>query len=97
MKNFCINLKEHATKIINYVKKEMIPSTNKEKKIHNEEKVCYIYKKRFSTGDDDNIKCYKVRDHCHFTGKYRETAHDIFNLRYKTPKEILVVFHNGST
>ena len=24
-------------------------------------------------------------------------AHDICNLRYKTPKEIPVVFHNGST
>ena len=39
----------------------------------------------------------KVRDHCHYTGKYRETAHSIFNLNYKTSKEIPVVFHNGST
>ena len=30
----------------------------------------------------------KVRDHCHYTGKYRGAAHDIYNLRYKTPKEI---------
>ena len=27
----------------------------------------------------------------------REAAHDICNLRYKAPKEIPVVFHNGST
>ena len=42
-------------------------------------------------------KYFKVRNHCHFTGKYRGAAHDICNLRYKTPKEIPVVFHNGST
>ena len=28
---------------------------------------------------------------------YRGAAHDILNLRYKIPKEILLVFHNGST
>ena len=40
---------------------------------------------------------YKVRDHCHYTGKYRGAAHNISNLRYKIPKEIPIVFHNGST
>ena len=87
MKTFCLDLREHATKIINYEKKEMIPLTKK---------VCHICKKRFST-DDNNKKYHKVRDHCHYTGKYRGAAHDICNLRYKIPKEIPVVFHNGST
>ena len=64
--------------------------------MHNELKVCYICKKRFST-DDNNKKYHKVKDHCHYTEKYRGAAHDICNLRYKTPKEIHVVFHNGST
>ena len=32
MENFSINLKEHATKIINHEKKETTPLTNKEKK-----------------------------------------------------------------
>ena len=36
-------------------------------------------------------------DHCYYTGKYRSAAHNICNLRYKVPKEILIVFHNGST
>ena len=40
---------------------------------------------------------HKVRDHCHYTGKSREAAHSICNLRYKVPKEIPVVIHNGST
>ena len=97
MENFCLDLKEHVIKIINHEKeKEMISLTKEEKKIRLEQKVCYICSKEFST-DDDNKKCHKVRDHCHYTGKYREAAHNIFNLKYKIPKEIPVVFHNGST
>ena len=42
-------------------------------------------------------KHHKVRDHCHYTGNYRGAAHNIRNLRYKIPKEIPIVFHNGST
>ena len=38
----------------------------------------------------------KVRDHCHYTGKFRGAAHSECNLRYKVPEEIPVVFHNGS-
>ena len=37
----------------------------------------------------------KSKNHCHYTGKYRGAAHDICNLRYKIPKEVPVVFHNG--
>ena len=58
-------------------------------------KTCHICKKEFRTDDSDK-KRYKVRDHCHYTGKYRGTAHNICNLRYKTPKKVPVVFHNGS-
>ena len=47
---------------------------------------------------DTNDKKYdKVKDHCHYTGKYRGAAHNISNLRYKLPKQIPIVFHNGST
>ena len=35
--------------------------------------------------------------HSYRTGKYRGAAHNICNLRYKIPKEIPIVFHNGST
>ena len=94
MKKFCKDLREHATKIINYEKKKMIPLTIKEKIHYNEQEICYICKKEFDKGDK---KHYKVRDHCHYTGKYRGAAHNICNLRYKIPKEIPVVFHNGST
>ena len=90
---FCKDLKEQAMKIINYEKKKIIPLTDKEKETHENQKVCYICKKNFST----NKKYCKVRDHCHYTGQYRGAAHSICNLRYQIPKEIPVVFHNGST
>lgn len=38
----------------------------------------------------------KVRDHCHITGRYRGAAHQICNLRYKTPQFLPVFFHNLS-
>ena len=38
----------------------------------------------------------KVRDHCHYTRKFRGAAHRVYNLRYKEPKEIPIVFHNDS-
>ena len=96
MKNVCLDLREHATNIINCEKKKMIALTKKEEKKDNKQRVCYICKKRFST-DDSNKKYHKVRDHCHYTGKYRGATNDICNLRYKIPKAIPVVFHNGST
>ena len=94
MTKFCKDLREHATKIINYEKKDMLPLRKKEEKIYNNQNVCYICKKEFDKSDK---KHYKVRDHCHYTGKYRGAAHNICNLRYKIPKEIPIIFHNGST
>ena len=93
MKKFCKDLREHATKIINFEKKDMTSLTKKEEKHHNNQKVCYIYKKEFNK---DDKKHYKVKDHCLYTGKYRGAAHNIRNLRYRIPKEIPIVFHNGS-
>ena len=72
----------------------MIPLTKKEEENHNKQKVSYICKKEFDTNDKKN---YKVRDHCHYTEKYRGATHNICNLRYKIPKEIPIVVHNGST
>ena len=93
MKKFSKDLREHASKITDYEKKKMIPLTTEEKKYHNKQKICYICKKEFSNNEKKN---YKVRDHCHYTGKYKSAAHNICNLRYKVPKEIPIVFHNGS-
>ena len=50
---------------------------------------CWICKEEFE--DDD-----KVRDHCHFTGRYRGAAHNSCNLKYRKPNFTPVVFHNLS-
>ena len=78
----------------------MILLTDKENKSYEKQNVCYICKKQFRTDENDEnaFKLYhKVRDHCHYTRTFRRAAHSVCNLRYKTPKEIPVVFHNGST
>ena len=66
IEKFCKDLKELGTEIINFEEKEMIPLTNKEIKSYEKQKVCHICKKEFC--DDKNNK--KVRDHCHYTGKF---------------------------
>ena len=104
MKKFCKDLREHTMKIINYEKKRMVSLTTEEKIHYNKQKICYICKKEFNNNNDttessslERKKQQKVKDHCHYTGKYRGAAHNICNLRYKVSKEIPVVFHNGST
>ena len=91
IEKFCKDLKELGTEIINFEEKEMIPLTNKEIKSYEKQKVCHLCQEGFC----NNIKKKKVRDHCRFTGKFRGAAHSECNLRYKVPKEISIVFHNG--
>ena len=52
---------------------------------------CWICKGEFDNADDE-----KVKDHCHYTGRFRGAAHNSCNLKYKKPKFIPVVFHNLS-
>ena len=46
MKNFSKDLRERASKIIDYEKKTMIPLTTEEKIYHKKQKICYICKKK---------------------------------------------------
>ena len=55
MKIFCRDLREHATKIINYEKKKIIPLTRKEEINYNKQKVCYICKKDFNENDKKTL------------------------------------------
>ena len=61
----------------------MIPLTDEENKFYEEKKVCNICKKGFSI--DNDKKRHRFRDHC------------LYNLKYKTPKETPIVFHNCCT
>ena len=86
MDRFCKDLREHAMKITNYEKKEMIPLTSKESKSYKIQIVCHIWKKGFSTDKNAFYLYHKVRDYCHYTRKFRGATHIICNLRCKRPK-----------
>ena len=73
----------------------MIELTQDEQYKHDTEKKCFICEKPFFKDAKNNY--IKVRDHCHYTGKYRGAAHKICNLMYNTPREIPVVLHNDSS
>ena len=96
MKKFCTFLREHAKHIIDFEKKKMLSLTKEELKSHQYAKVCYICGNRIlkKFAKDKNYR--KVRDHCHYTGKYRGTANIICDLQFNVHNEIPVVFHNGS-
>ena len=63
--------------------------TFKDKDDFEKAKICWICQKEFGESK-------KVRDHCHFTGKYRGAAHNKCNLQFKKPKFTPVIFHNLS-
>ena len=47
--------------------------------------------------DDENYtNRKKVKDHCHYTGKFRGAVHSKCNLNYKVLKEIPIIIHNTS-
>ena len=74
----------------------MLPLTKEELKSHHDAKVCYIRGKRILKKLSKSINYQKVRDHCHYTGKYRDAGHSICNLKFNVLNEIPVIFHNGS-
>jgi len=51
---------------------------------------CWICQKDFFEGDQ------KVRDHCHYSGKFCGAAHNSCNLLFRKPKHVPVFFHNLS-
>ena len=84
---------EEDIKIIANIPEKEIIFGEKEKERHNEETRCWIFKEEF---DDKNKNKEKVKDHCHYTGRYRGAAHNECNLNYRNPNFMPVVFHNLS-
>ncbi|XP_047024710.1 uncharacterized protein LOC124633507 [Helicoverpa zea] len=70
--------------------RQMLPLTSEEYHSFKTAVKCHICKKKFAS--DDHI----VRDHDHFTGKYRGPAHNKCNLNSKSCHFIPVIFHNLS-
>ena len=76
-------LEEDVKNIANIEIKEMI-FTEEDKKQFNKASDCWICGE--ALGND------RVRDHCHFTGRYRGPAHNSCNLKYRTPNSVPVFF-----
>ena len=83
-----INSLENDVKVITNIPVKKMIFGKEEAEQFNKETKCWICKE--DLGND------KVRDHCHFTGRYRGAAHNSCNLRYRKPNFIPVVFHNLS-
>ena len=76
-------LEEDIKTIANIEGKEMI-FTEEDRKHFNNASDCWICGEYL--GND------RVRDHCHFTGRYRGPAHNKCNLKYRKPNNISVFF-----
>ena len=82
---------EETTRQIYEQFKESVPMIfdDTARKLHDSQNECYACGKPFG---EKELK--KVRDHCHFTGKYRGALHSKCNLRLRRSKTIPVFFHN---
>ena len=69
-----------------YCRPKPLRLTSEEQKLFEQAKTCHIC--------SCELKNDKVRDHCHFTGKYRGAAHNKCNLMCKKPRVLPVIFHN---
>ena len=81
-------LEEDVKEIANLGNEKMI-ITEKEEEQFKQASDCWICRKKLNLQD-------RVRDHCHFTGRYRGAAHNKCNLKYRKPNNISVFFHNLS-
>ena len=91
MKKFCDFLREHAMKIINFKRKKKL-LTKEQQESYENAKICDICKEKIENKRfKDKIYC-KIRDHCQYTGEYREAAHSICSLKYSVPKKFLYIF-----
>ena len=97
MEKFVEWIEEDVKEIANIPDVEMIFGPNELDQFNSAAK-CWICKGEFDdTADEKGYKKNeKVKDHCHYTGRFRGAAHNSCNLKYKKPKFIPVVFHNLS-
>ena len=82
-------LEEDIKIIANIPEKKMIFEKEENERFEKETK-CWMCNEEFN---DEDVK---VRDHCHFTGRYRGAAHNSCNLKYRKPNFTPVAFHNLS-
>ena len=77
---------EKDVKYISNIRKRKVIFGEKEVDDFNNATDCWICK--------GELGLDKVRDHCHFTGRYRGAAHNQCNLKYRKPAFTPVFIHN---
>ena len=77
---------EDDVKFLANIEEKKMVFTRKDEKQFNKASDCWICGEEL--GND------RVRDHCHYTGRYRGAAHNSCNLKYSKPKDVPVFFHN---
>ena len=82
--------------IFNFKKNKMKLLAKEQLESYKNANICFICKEKFENKILKDKKYCKVRDHCHYTGEYRDAVHNICNLKYSVPKETPTVFHKGS-
>ena len=88
LEKFCDYIRKEAHRLYHMFPETPIdPLTKKQWKRYENSTICHICFKPF------NPKEPKVRDHCHYTSRYRGPAHSLCNLRHKIPSHI-PAFHN---
>ena len=76
-----------------YLNPKPLKLTPEEERDFKSAKVCHICEQELLAFEKTG-EIFKVRDHCHFTGKYRGAAHNQCNLKCRKPLILPVVFHN---
>ena len=86
-------IEEDVKEIANIPDVKMIFGLNELKQFNNTTK-CWICNEEFDdTADEKGYrKNEKVKDHCHYTGRFRGAAHNSCNLKYKKPNLYLWYF-----
>ena len=77
---------EDDVKFLANIKPKKMIFTKEDEKQFNMASDCWICGEEL--GND------RVRDHCHYTGRYRGAAHNTCNLKYRKPESVPVFFHN---
>ena len=76
-------------------KEEMIAFTKEQQESHEKTTICCISKEHFEHKYTSDKNYRKVKDHCHYTGKYKSAVHSICNLKCNILKKISVFFRDG--
>ena len=91
---FVKQVEKLATKLSNIKENKTLVMTMDDWENYNLADVCWVCGGKF--GGEGGGCVFKVRDHDHYTGKYRGAPHRDCNLQIKKPNFVPVIFHNGS-